>query len=444
MSLHQAAYFIVALVLFVLTVARGRLQLFLALTVAAIGFGYAAGMSTAHVGKAFSLGFGQTVNALGLTVVGAAFIAAIADAAGATGFLAEKARGWRTRSLPLAILGLVAGIASTPAAAFAVLSPLRRAISDSPRGALVLGLALSGSHGVLIPAPVMLASATILGADWALAAGIGLPLAALLVLVGTLFARPAASGEAAAVAMESDDLIDGSRLHAPRRAMAALVAVSLVLVAMLAVQSLGDIASEPLGGGSNREFLIALGRPVILLLVGTGLMLVLSGHWTAKGFSEEGWAGRALVRAASLVLLVGAAGGLQKIAQETGMAEMNAERLLGWAPPGPLALLLPFALAAIVKTLQGSSLVAAITAAGMMMELVGPLGLDDPAGRTLAALGVGAGAMCAPHINDGFFWLVSRAGRLGPGAGLARLSLGAVLQGLVAITALMLIRLIAT
>ncbi len=44
------------------------------------------------------------------------------------------------------------------------------------------------------------------------------------------------------------------------------------------------------------------------------------------------------------------------------MAELLGERLLAWHA----GLLVPFLIAAVIKTLQGSSLVAAITAAGMM------------------------------------------------------------------------------
>jgi len=440
MSLYQAAYFAVALVLLALATQRGRVQPFLALVLAAAGFGVAAGMSTSGVGKSFGLGFAQSVNALGLTLVAAAFMAEIADASGATAWLQHAASGRRRRSLPLAVIGLVGGLASTPAAAFAVLSPLRRGMSgDSPRSALVLGLSLSASHGLVIPAPVMLASLTILAGDWPLSVAFGLPLALLLMLVGMGLAR-GMSGEARPV--DTAAAIDGASLHAPRRGAWALWLVSAVLIALLITQSLGDIASEPLGGGSNREFLIALGRPLVLLLVGTGLLLLLSWHWEPGGLTEEGWAGRAIRRAAGLVLLIGAAGGLSKIAQDTGMAEMNAERLLGFAPPGALALALPFALAAIMKILQGSSLVAAITAAGMVMELVGPLGLGDPAGRTLAALAVGAGAMTGSHINDGFFWLVGQAARLPAGSALARVSLGTAVQGVVALAALIVLRLI--
>ncbi|WAC27436.1 GntP family permease [Ancylobacter sp. SL191] len=439
MSLQQAAFFALAVLALVLLAQRGRVQPFLALTLSAIGFGYAAGMSTSHVAKAFSLGFGQSLNALGLIVVGAAFMAEIANATGATARLQARAAGRTHRALPLAVLGLVASVASAPAAAFALLNPLRRGLGgDSPRSALVLGLSLSAGHGLLVPAPVMLASFTILGADWRLTLAIGLPLAILLTLLGVALARATTSD--VPVPVDTAPLIDGETMHAPRRGALALWVVSLGLVALLVTQSLGDIASEPLGGGSNREFLIALGRPVVLLLAGTGALLLLSWHWERGGLTESGWAGRAITRVAGLVLLIGAAGGLAKIAQETGMAEMNAERLIPYAPAGALALLLPFALAAVVKTLQGSSLVAAITAAGMMMELVAPLGLGDPMGRALAALAIGAGAMGASHINDGFFWLVGQAARLPAGSVIARFSLVTLAQGLVAAILLVALR----
>ena len=71
----------------------------------------------------------------------------------------------------------------------------------------------------------------------------------------------------------------------------------------------------------------------------------------------------------------------------------------------------PFLIAAAIKTLQGSSLVAAITAAGMVQPLLLPLGLDDPNGKALAALAVGAGAMTVCHVNDEF----SGWSRIGPG-----------------------------
>jgi GntP family gluconate:H+ symporter len=440
MSLQQAACLLVVLVVFVALTQRGRMQPFLALILAGAGFGYAAGMATSQVGKAFGLGFQQGIATLGLIVVLGAMLTEIADATGASARIRAAARGWPRRSLPLTLIGLVAGLASTPAAAFAVLSPLRRAIGgQAPRPALALGLALSASHGLLLPAPVILAAVTILGADWSTALLYGLPAALVAALAGALVARGAAANDD--TLPEAAEVLDGEILHAPGRAALMLILVSAVLIGLLITQSLGDIASEPLGGGSNREFLIGLGRPLILLLVGVGAMLLLTWHWPRGGLTEEGWPGRAIARVAGLVLTIGAAAGLSKLAQETGMAEMNAERLLGWNPGPSLVLVLPFVIAAIMKLLQGSSLVAAITAAGMMMELLAPLGLGDAPGRAFAALAIGAGAMTASHINDGLFWLVTDAARLRPGTALARFSLGTALQGAVALAVLILLRL---
>ncbi len=441
-SLYQAAYLLAALFLVLLAAGRWRVQPVLALLVAAVGFGLAAGMATSQIGKSFGVGFSQTLQSLGLVVLAGALMTEIAEGAGAGTWLAARVQGLSRRAagLVLPAIGLVGGLGSSPAATFAVLAPLRRALGgEGARPAVTLALALSGAHGLLLPAPVMIAAVTILGASWWATLAFGLPLALVAVAVGALYARLATP---AATLLAGETLAEATALHRPRRAAVFLAAVSAVLVALLAVQSLGDIASEPFGGGSNREFILGLGRPLMLLVVGVGLLALLVRPWERGGLTEEGWAGRGIARAAGLILLVGAAGGLQKLVQDTGLPEMNAERLLGWQPEPALALVLPFALAALMKLLQGSSLVAAITAAGMAAPLLGPLGLDTGAGRALAALAVGAGAMTASQLTDGLFWLVAQAGRLGPGGCLARFSLGTAVQGAVSLGLLLLLHLV--
>ncbi len=47
----------------------------------------------------------------------------------------------------------------------------------------------------------------------------------------------------------------------------------------------------------------------MLLLAGVGAMLLLTWHWPRGGLTEEGWPGRAIARAAGLVLTIGAAAG---------------------------------------------------------------------------------------------------------------------------------------
>jgi GntP family gluconate:H+ symporter len=98
--------------------------------------------------------------------------------------------------------------------------------------------------------------------------------------------------------------------------------------------------------------------------------------------------------------------------------------------PLGLGLAVPFLAAAIMKTLQGSSLVAAITAAGMAQPLLAGLGLDSDTGRALAVLAVGAGSVTVTHVNDGFFWLVADAAGMRPGRALATVSALTLLQGI--------------
>jgi GntP family gluconate:H+ symporter len=235
--------------------------------------------------------------------------------------------------------------------------------------------------------------------------------------------------------MEERPLILETRSRWPAIVLLAATAIPLL---MLTVQSLGDIPSEPLGGGTAREMVLGFGRPLFLFLVAAGIMIV--GLWqvSAKLLADSGWTGRILGNVSGVLLTVGAAGGLQRLCQETGMAELLGERLLGWhvAVGG---LLVPFVIAALIKTLQGSSLVAAITTAGMVQPILAPLGIGDENGRALATLAIGAGAMTVSHVNDEYFWLVSASAGLRPLGGLAVVTIGTLLQGLVAVAALLIL-----
>jgi GntP family gluconate:H+ symporter len=106
---------------------------------------------------------------------------------------------------------------------------------------------------------------------------------------------------------------------------------------------------------------------------------------------------------------------------------------------GAAAVLLAFLIAATVKTLQGSSLVAAITAAGIVQPLLTPLGLGGDNAKALAALAVGAGAMTVSHINDDYFWLVSVGTGSRPLRALGALTAGTLVQGVIAVALLLIV-----
>jgi GntP family gluconate:H+ symporter len=429
--LHALILGLAALAVAALT-ARGRVHAVLALTAAAVAFAYGSGLSLSLIGKVFGTGFGQALNMPGLVVLAAAMIAAMAARSGGAARLDAATSAWpgAARTTVLAVLHLVAGTGASPAAAFAALGPLREGISGAAprRLAVTASLAISAGQGLLLPSPVLIAACAILGAGWARVLAIGVPLAILATWLGAVAARAVPQGETPPPLAAA---VPGAR------AAAGVAVACLVMAALLAVQSLGDIPSEPFGGGSVRETILGAGRPLTLLLAGLAIAAVTNGGWRRGGLSESGWAADAIAHGAPLLLVLGAAGGLQALAQNTHMAELLAERVSAPA----LGLAVPFLAAAIMKALQGSSLTAAITAAGMAQPLLAALGLDTPSGHALAALAVGAGATALPHINDPLFWLTADAAALRPGPALAiippltALQTAAALVGLVCVGA---------
>ena len=98
MPLVQALLLLASLIaLIALTQAR-LLHAFLAIVVVAAAFGLAAGFSTAFVGKAFGAGFAQAITSPGLVIVAAGFVAGLAEATGAAGWLAATDRIQRRRA----------------------------------------------------------------------------------------------------------------------------------------------------------------------------------------------------------------------------------------------------------------------------------------------------------------------------------------------------------
>jgi gluconate:H+ symporter, GntP family len=437
MPLLQALLFLASVVVLIALAQWRRFHPFLAIVIGASAFGLAAGFSVGFLGKAFGSGFSQAIYSPGLVIVAAGFVAAIADTTAASDWLMAKVDHWRWQGSTriAALLGLIAGTGASPAAAFALLTPLLRALAgETARSreatSAASALAISASHGLVLFSPIPIAAASILGAPWARVALFGLPVAVVVVLAGAAWTRWLCGAGAAALPTKEQRL--ASRRRGGWSALVLLAATALPLL-LLMIASLGDIPSEPLGGGSDRELVLGVGRPLILFLVGVGVMLI--GHWRFgfKFLADHAWTARILGNVSGVLLIVGAAGGLQKLCQETGMAELLGERLLGF----PGGLLVPFLVAALMKILQGSSLVAAIAAAGMVQPILAPLGFAGESGKALVTLAVGAGAMTVSHVNDEYFWLVTATAGLTPSRGMAIITAGTLLQGLAALAALL-------
>jgi GntP family gluconate:H+ symporter len=291
-----------------------------------------------------------------------------------------------------------------------------------------MALGMAASHGTVLPSPLVIAGVAIIEADWHKVVMIGAPVAVLSAVVGWAFA--AIAGHRVPLGGLDMPLVSGPA--SSLRGVLALGLTTALLLVMLGIQSLGDMPTEPFGGGPAREWLLGLGRPFIILIVGTSVMACAAGGWNRRLWSEHGAVASAIARCAPVLLLIGAGGGLQVLAQDARIAELMAERVLDLH----LGLFLPFLVALTMKAVQGSSLVAAITAAGMVQPLLAAIGLDTETGRALAVVAIGAGSMSASHLNDTLFWVVTGSLGLSPLRGVGLLTVGTLLQGTAAIAAL--------
>ena len=424
--LYCAALLALAVVLLVVLTGRVRLHATLALAGVIVAFGFAADMTISSIGRTFSIGFVHTLDQAGLVLLGGIVAAIFVERSGAAARVAAALARRRLSSAITVPVGLVAGIGASPTAGLALLLPLVRALRG--RSALVLSLSLLASFAFVPPSPIAIAGSSVLGADAMTVLAIGAPLAAVVALAGWLYAR---------WALPRVDDRDAPLAIGPIRARDGIAVVLPVLVpiALLIVQSVAQIPSEPLGRGGMRELFTGISRPLMLMVLAAGLALLLVWRWDAAALSERGWAGEAITAAAGALMVMGIAGGFGRVLDETGTAELLGEALSvkRWG------VLTPFLVAAIVKTMLGSSLTATLTTAGMIEPLLPALGLDAPTGRALAVAAVGAGAMTVSHINDPHFWLTAHAQRLTPFRALISLSGGTAVQGVLAIAILLIL-----
>ena len=380
----------IAVVAIVLLIQRLHLPAFLAIMATVVVYGIAADMTFQSVGKAFGLGFTAALEQAGLLVVAGALVQAL---------VLRQPLGTGTSAL----VGALAGLGASATGGLALLQP---AGQDTPRRALGLALTLLAVSSLVAPSPLAVAAASVMKASNSTMLMVALPLAAIAALLGWWsVVRQIPSNDVAG-------WLDWTWLAV------------LIPITLLIVQSAAQMPSEPLGKGGAREFYIGISKPLMLAAIAITLGVLFAGRWQPSALAGRSWA--------PLLLAVGASGGLARVFDETGMAELLAEHALH----PRFGMLTPFLAAAIVKTMQGNSLTAVLTASGMIEPMLPALGLDSASGRALAAAAVGAGSMAICHVNDPFFWIAASMGRLSPGRALSVIALGSAVMAIGALVAI--------
>ncbi|EED31477.1 GntP family permease [gamma proteobacterium NOR5-3] len=433
-----------AIIGIVIGTTRFRLHPFLALLLAAFGYGLLAGMPAAEVVESVNLGFGGTLGHIGVVIICGTIIGVFLERSGATQSLAESALRLTGRNnVPLA-MGSVGYVVSLPVfcdAAFVLLAPLNRALSTRAgmpvaAGAVALSLGLYATHTMVPPTPGPIAAAGILGADLGRVILFGLAVSLVALAAGWLFAtRFAVNVELMNGRVPERVPASADTWRPPTRLSVLPILLPILLIV---VQSVAQYPGTPLGESRAVNALIFLGQPVVALLIGALLAFLLPRRADPQRLSANGWLGDAIVAAAPILAITGAGGAFGKVLQNSGIAE-GAGSLAG---DSRFEIWLPFLIAAVIKTAQGSSTVAIITTAGIVAPLASALGLDSEAARALTVVAIGAGAMVVSHANDSYFWVVTQFSGMNMSEGLRLHTLGTLIEGIAAACAVWLLSLL--
>lgn len=426
---------VLAIAFIIFTTARLKLHPFLALLITAFGFGILAGMPLADVVKSVNDGFGGTIGYIGIVILAGAIIGAFLEKSGGAYRLAESVLRLTGRNNVPAAMSIMGYIVSIPVfcdSGFILLSPLnkalcRRAGITIAGSAIALSLGLYATHTMVPPTPGPIAAAGIIKADIGLVIMWGLLIAAIACVAGWLFAVLIASKVQIAPDKPGEEPPPLPSMQDSPSALLSLMPI-LIPIVLIVLRSIAEFPTRPLGEGLALKLLGFAGQPVVALLIGVALALLLPKKLERSMLSDQGLVGKAILDAAIIIIITGAGGAFGKVLQNSGIAAVVGSSL----SDTPLGMLLPFVIAAGIKTAQGSSTVSIITTAGLMAPLLTPLGLDGETAKALVVVAIGAGAMVVSHANDSFFWVVTQFSNMSPETGYKLQTLGTLVQGTVA------------
>lgn len=408
--------------------------------------GHSLPISWLSLEAAIRYGFGGILSYIGIFIVLSSIIGVNMDKSGATIQIANWILRYLGPKHPILTMSLVGWLVSIPVfceSGFVILSSIRKSITrrtGAPAIAMTVALAtgLYASHTLVPPTPGPLAAAGNLGLgnhlDYIIL--IGLCFSLLATLAGYFWARYMGKKMQVPEDWENEesiiddlDLLVGTQPNLPSNFLS-FSPISIPMVLIL----LGTLASLPLGIFGNGLFAMALmffGKPLNALFVGFLCSLLLVSKNTEESVLDMISEG---IRQAGPIVLISAAGGafgaVLKASPIISVLTTNLHNV-------SLGLLMPFILAAVLKSAQGSSTTAMVTTSAIMAPLLSSLGLDGYMGVVLTVMSTGAGSMIVSHANDSYFWIIVQLSGMDISTAYKAITLGTLIQGLVTMLAVL-------
>jgi gluconate:H+ symporter, GntP family len=393
-------------------------------------------LSGKDVTELLKTGFGNTIASIGLLIIFGTIIGVALDRSGGTLRIASSLlskTGEGRAPLAIGITGFIAGLPIFCDAGFIILSGVARSFSTKSKIAMpfigsVLAVSLYAVHCLVPTHPGLLAAASFLKVD------IG-----CLILCGILLAVPGFIAAYLWIRWRTKGLMNTSQNECLNKThhsevnncelpslLLSLLPIVVPLLLITLSSMLTVLAIDPTMIWV--KVLHFVGQPVMALFTGALFSLPLMKPFSVKSLNSL--FDNAIEKAGPILIITAAGGMFGLVIKETGAGTYIG----GMLASSSLSIAIPFLITFILKTAQGSTTVAVITAASFVEPLLSLIGLDSATGRMLAILAMGAGSMMVSHANDSYFWVVSRFAGIDMTTNLKVYSTATIIMGITVFT----------
>jgi GntP family gluconate:H+ symporter len=367
--------------------------------------------------NAFSQGFGETAESVGMLVGIGAMLGQVLMVTGATGRLVDTlVEHSSVKMLPwtMGLIGSLIGLPMFFDVGLIIMVPVIIMVTRKSKLPLMMiampALAgLCAMQALVPPHPGPTAALQMFkNGSMGLTMGIGVLVAIPVVIIcGPLFAKYAVKivdrGAPELPGMEGKSSPEADGVKRPSFGLSlvcVLLPAILLLATSIAEMIAPDLKTSTALGAQVIQF---VGNPVIALLISLLFaMLVLFGttHCSWKMLNNE--MAQSVKPIAGIILILGAGGGFKTLLIDTGIGDMITQ----FVQTSHISILLVgWLIGVFVRVATGSSTVSAITTAGILQPVAAALNVS-PVGIALLVLAIGAGSFILSHVNDAGLWLV--------------------------------------
>ncbi len=405
-----------------------KLHPFLVLLTAAFFLGFLLGIDPLDAMRLIQKGFGKITQNIGLLILFGTTIGVALERSHGTLALAKGIlKHLNKLPLPYAIscIGYLVSIPVFCDAAFVILSQLNKTLSQQTKTPLIgltvaLSTGLFAPHVLVPPTPGPLAAAANLNLEnLLLLIIVGGSIAFILIIVGGWYGNLLIKKNTFE-SSESEENIESTKSNTVRPP--SFTNSVLPIIVPIGLMCLGTVF-KLMPNFIGIEYLIWITQPTVAL--GVGMLFAFRLLQTKKSINTAVVKG--IEQAAPILIITGMGGALGTIIQTIPLQNYAQEI----STISSLGILIPFVIAALLKTAQGSSTVSIITTSSIIFPLLPILGLDSEMGKVWAIMALGVGSMTVSHANDSYFWIVAQMSDMDVKTAYKTHTVGTLLQGVI-------------